>query len=75
MKRMVDIARELDVPGAALNCAFWVLGARLARSDAGLKRALTDPTGFSQLVTGEIRKVEGIRVALGTCLGRFADGS
>jgi hypothetical protein len=73
MKRMVDIARELAVPGAALNCALWVLGARLACSDAALKRALTDPTGFSELVLGESRRAEGIRAALRASLGRFAD--
>ncbi len=64
-RRMVELAAELGVPGAALNCALWVVGARLARSEVALKRALTDRGAFVGLVVAEIsrtaHKLEALR--------------
>jgi hypothetical protein len=50
-----------------LNCALWVPGARLARSDADRSDWLLS---FSELVVGESRRVEGIRAALRASAGQ-----
>lgn len=72
MRRMVGLAAELDVPGAALNCALWVLGARLARSETALKLALADRVRFSKLVAGAVCDVQRDLDALRASFGEFA---
>lgn len=70
-KRMVQLAGELDVAGAALNAALWVLGARLARTAEHLHRALDDRDCFSRLVAGEVDRTRGNLDALYGSLGAF----